>query len=385
MKNFDFHNPTKLIFGKNTITRIGDEIARQGFRKVLFIGGGGSIRQNGVYDRVARSLRRRKIRWTEAWGVRPNPVLSKVYEMIRLARQSRAQAILAVGGGSVIDSAKAVAAGVCYKKDIWRAFETKESLEKALPLFTVLTLSATGTEMNGFAVVTHEKKKKKWNISGPALYPRVSIVDPSAQKNLPWKQTLNGVLDATAHILEFYFMRDGSDVTLALDEALLRSLMDAADRLKKNPGDEEARAGLAWAATLALNGTSGAGQGSGDWATHGMEHCVSALRPEVSHGAGLGVIFPAWIEYNQNANPRVFKRWARNIWRKNSVGAALRAMRKKLRSWGAPVSLAALGIRESQLEEIARGTLAYRMNGNLRKLSKRDVVKLLRMAKPAGS
>jgi len=381
MDNFDLHNPTKLIFGKGTIGRIGGEIRSGGHRKVLLIAGGGSIKNNGVYDQVTSSLKRSGIKWDEAWGVRPNPVLSKVREIIKAAKETGGEALLAAGGGSVIDSAKAVAAGV-YMDDVWDAFESDRSIEKAMPLYTVLTISATGTEMNQYAVVTNEEEKKKWNMSGPALYPKVSVVDPSVQATLPWGQTVNGALDAMSHIMEYYFMNGESETTLAFDESLMRSIMKMTDKLKTTPDDYNARANFAWGATLALNGTSGAGQKGGDWACHGIEHAVSAINPEVAHGAGLGVITPAWIEYCHSASPGIFSRWAENIWGEKDVKSGVAAMRAKIKEWGGATTLAELGIKESQVEEVASNAVDFGLTGSMKKLTKEDIAEILMLASP---
>ena len=184
MDNFVFYNPTQVVFGKNTIQKIGKLLTAHNIKKVLMVMGGGSIKKNGVYDEVVNSLKSNGIKFIEFPGVRPNPVLSHAREGIKLARENEVEAILAVGGGSVIDESKAIAAGF-YMDDIWAAFENKFQIENALPLFTVLTLSATGSEMNPFAVLTNEKEKKKWAIYGPALFPVISIIDPSKQMTLP--------------------------------------------------------------------------------------------------------------------------------------------------------------------------------------------------------
>ncbi|MCM8775296.1 MAG: iron-containing alcohol dehydrogenase [Candidatus Omnitrophica bacterium] len=379
MQNFEFHNPTKLIFGRNTIRRIGKEIREGGINKILLVAGGGSIKKNGIYQKVVKSLKRSKIEWVECWGIQPNPILSKVREVIGLARRTQVEALLAVGGGSVIDSSKAAAAGF-YMEDVWEAFEEKESLTRALPLYVVLTLSATGTEMNPFAVVTNEYEKKKWNIAGPALYPRVSIVDPSVQFTLPWKETVNGALDAMSHIMEQYFMGLRAETTLAVDEGLFRTIVEMTDKLKTRPDHYKSRASFAWAATLALNGISRAGQGTGDWASHGIEHGVSAFQPKVAHGAGLGVIFPAWILYCQSVNPPIFKRWAKKMWDADTVQVGVDRMRAKIRSWNGATTLQELGVPRSQLSKIASHTLDYGMTGNIKKLTYHDIMKILNLA-----
>ena len=358
MENFTFHNPTKIIFGKKTIKQIGREISRNNHKKVLLIAGGGSIKTNGVYEAVAGSLEKHGVQWTEVWGVVPNPVLSKVNAARDRALEWGADAVLAVGGGSVIDTAKAAAAGV-YLSDVWDVFTGKAFVEKALPVYTVLTLSATGSEMNGNAVITKEDAQKKWPVGSPALYPKVSIIDPRVQYSLPWNQTVNGAVDALSHIMEYYFMGSTQETTLALDEALCRTIVQAADKLQKNPKDYDAHADLAWSATLALNGISGVGLLGGDWSAHFIEHGISALFPKVAHGAGLAVIFPAWILFMQNENPDTFSRWAKNIWDKDNVESAVQAMRQKYHEWGAPVTLGELGASEKDVDMIAAKVMEF--------------------------
>jgi alcohol dehydrogenase YqhD (iron-dependent ADH family) len=378
MRNFDFQNPTRIIFGKNTIGRIGQEIRRGGHKLILVVAGSGSIRKNGVHDAVIDSLRKSQLTALECWGVQPNPTLAKTREIIEVAARAGVDAVLAVGGGSVIDTAKAVAAGV-YVDDIWKLFEDRKPVMRALPIYTILTLSATGSEMNNYAVITREDEHKKWPIGGPALYPRVSIVDPSVQSSLPWEQTVNGAIDTISHTLEFYF-QGGGETTLALDESLLRTVVSMTDRLQKNGQDYDARASLAWASTLALNGLSGTGIGDGDWATHGIEHGLSAVCPDVAHGAGLGVLFPAWILYCQDANPASFERWAKNLWNADTVEDGVAAYRAKIKAWGGAVTLKELGVKEDQIDTIATSGFGTGVNGVIKKLSIDDVRRILRSA-----
>jgi len=379
MASFTFYNPTRLIFGKDTIKEIGPSIKKDGAKKVLMIAGGGSIKKNGVYDAVVRSLEKSGIKWVEVWGVRANPVLQKANECIWTARENSVDAVLAVGGGSVIDTAKTVAAGF-YLENIWEAYEHKVEIEKALPVYTVLTISAAGSEMDQYAVLTNENSLRKWNIMSEALYPKASVIDPSVQETLPWRQTVNGALDALAHIMEYYFLGEGEETVMAMDESLMRSIVKAVDRLQSAPGDYEARADLAWAATLALNGISGAGLRGGDWASHWIEHAVSALFPQVAHGAGLGVIFPAWIECVSDASPAVFQRWAKNVWGSKDVYEALEKFRDKVCKWGNPASLGELGIKEEDLPGIASKAMEVKEVGVLKPLKEKDIVTLIKKA-----
>ena len=379
MDSFIMHNPTRVHFGVGTIERIGPELQSAGVRKCLLVAGGGSIRANGVYEQVSKSLRGSRIDWTEAWGVQANPTLEKVYELIALAKTEQVDAILAVGGGSVIDSAKATAAGF-YLRDVWNAFTGVERIEQALPVFTVLTLSATGSEMNGNAVITHTEEQKKWSIGSPLLYPRVSIIDPSVQSSLPWRQTVNGALDATAHILEYFFMDSPVETTRAINVALLKTITSATNRLQQNPADLVARGNLAWCATLALNGISGAGLQGGDWACHSIEHAFSVLDPRIAHGEGLGVIFPAWIEYVSERQPTRFEYWAKNVHGADSVSHALRHFRDQIEAWGSATCLRDLGIREDQLSQLRDIILQSPGLGRIIEFGTADIEALLMLA-----
>jgi len=376
MENFRYYNPTKIIFGKNTIPQIGPVIKKHGFRKILMLAGQGSIRKNGVYEQAAKSLKSAGIKSVELWGVRPNPVLAKAKEAIRVAKKNKVEAILAVGGGSVIDSAKASAAGV-FLRDLWDAFEDKVRIEKALPLFTVLTVSGSASEMNQWAVVTNEAEKKKWSIGSDALFPRVSIIDPSVQMSLPWKQTVFGAVDALAHLMENYFLGRDQETSMALAEALMRTIMKLVDKLQHSPEDYDSRANLVWAAGLAHSGIAAAAMRGGDWASHGIQHGVSALHPELAHGAGLAVIFPAWILQVRKSNPITFQRWARNVMQSRNIEDAVYKFRTKLAKWRAPVWLSDLGIHAREIKAIAQNACQQEL-GILKKLSRKDVESILK-------
>lgn len=379
MESFTFHNPTQIIFGKNQLSQLGAQMHKDGIQNCILIAGRGSIRKNGAYDQVIDSLEKAGIKYTEAWGVEANPRLALAREIIAQAKEFGAQAVLAVGGGSVLDTAKAVAVGL-YLKDIWNAFIRKEMIKQALPLYTVLTLSGTGSEMNGNAVITNIDTSQKWSISSPFIYPRLSIIDPSFQSTLPFKQTANGAMDAISHILEFYFADEKPIVTLTINEALLRTITDMTDLLQKDPLDYNARANLAWSATLALNGLSGIGMKGGDWACHGIEHALSALHPEISHGEGLAAIFPAWIEYLSEKEPSRFLRWAKCIWNEESVSLAVRRFRSKLQSWGLATSLRDLSIKPDELDQILDMIMVTPTIGGVFKLNKEELRSLLMLA-----
>ncbi|MGA2298123.1 MAG: iron-containing alcohol dehydrogenase [FCB group bacterium] len=379
MENFIFHNPTKIIFGENTITSIGKEINKAGIKNILLLAGAGSIKRNGVYDQVVSSLGVNKIEFVEHWGVRANPSLKHALEGIKIVMENKLEAVLAVGGGSVIDEGKSIAAGY-YLDNLWDVFERKAIINKALPIFTILTLSGTGSEMDPHAVITNDEENKKWPIGSPLLYPKVSIIDPTVQMSLPWEQTVYGAIDAMSHLMEFYFMGTEPEATIAIDESLFKTIIKSVDQLQANQKDYNARANLAWAATLALNGLSGISLGGGDWATHRIEHSISAFHPEVAHGAGLAVIFPAWVKYVNQNNPSQFLRWAQNVWNSGSIEDAIEAMIKKYKSWNAPVSLRDLNISGDEFPVLASYAVMDGTLGFVKKLNKNDVENILLLA-----
>ena len=379
MENFKFYNPTKVIFGKDTISQIGEQIVSFDIKKVLLLYGGGSIKTNGVYSSVVSSLKQNNIEFVELPGVQPNPVVTHVREAIRIAKSENVQAVLAVGGGSVIDEAKSIAAGF-YVDEVWNIFERKETVQKALPLFTVLTLSATGTEMNSFAVLTNSEEKKKWSFGSPYSYPLVSVIDPTVQMSLPWRQTINGGVDSLSHIMELYFAGGDTETTLAINEALMRTIIKSMNILLENEKDYSARAELAWCASLALCGITGVAMNGGEWTVHRIEHAISAFYPEVAHAEGLAVIFPAWLKYVNSDNPSRFKRWAKNVLGADSIDEGIATFISLLKKWKAPTTLAELNVDKTMIPELARNAMQQGTLGNFRKIEFEDVVNILNLA-----
>lgn len=380
MDNFIYNNPTKLIFGKRSISNIGQELKNAKIKKVLMLAGGGSIKQNGVYEEFVESMNANCIEYLEFWGVQPNPVLRHSIEAIEIIKNNNIEAIIAIGGGSAIDQAKSIAVGR-YANNLWDLFEHKESPTKAMPIYVILTISATGSEMNGACVLTNEDERKKWALWSTMIFPKVSIIDAEKQSTLPWNQTANGGIDAMAHIMENYFMATSQEVTMSYDESLMRSIILHIDNLQINQFDYNSRANFAWIATMALNGYAGLGIKAGDWATHKLEHGLSALHPKVAHGAGLGILFPAWIEYiHRIINPPIFSRWAKNVWNSDTVADALSAMRTKFKQWQSPIKLSELGIRENELPAIADNIMLAGRFGNMKELNYTDVMEILKIA-----
>lgn len=291
MNAFRFQNPTALIFGKGTVEQLGTEVAKYG-KRVLFVYGGGSIKKTGLYDRVREQLAHIGAEVVELPGVEPNPRLTTVKKGIELCRQHGLDFILAVGGGSVIDASKAIAAGVPYEGDVWDFFMRKAAPQTALPLGTVLTLAATGSEMNGGSVVTNWEEKRKRSFGSIHTFPKFSILDPTLTFTVPRDHTVNGIVDMMSHVFEQYFSHTpDTPLQERFCESILKTVIEQAEVVLTNPENYEARANLMLCGTYALNGGMISVGMQGDWATHAIEHEVSAVY-DIPHGAGLAIIFP---------------------------------------------------------------------------------------------
>ena len=372
MKNFVFHNPTKILFGKDTIPSIGSETAAFG-KKALMVYGQGSIRKNGIYDQATKSLQDAGVTIVEHGGVKSNPVLSHVHQGIKLAKEHKVDEIVAVGGGSVIDSAKAISAGALVEHDVWKFFIGKKSIKDALPLTCVLTLAASGSEMNSGMVITNEETEQKFGFANKHLFPKVSILDPGATFSVSPYYTAYGAVDAIAHVLEFYFTNQEpyTPVQDHFMEGLVISCMDSCDRVLGNLEDYNARADLMWAATLALNGMTGAGLGKVGFPMHLIEHSLSALY-NVPHGAGLSVIIPGWMIYQAQRTPEKFAQFAERVFGKTSgpmekkVAEGIQALLSWFVKVKSPTNLTALKIPAQDIPKIAKNAVGlakvWRMN-----------------------
>ncbi len=363
MQNFVLENPTKIIFGRDTIPQIGRETAAYG-KKVLLVYGQGSVKINKLYDQVKDSLQAAGLNIFEHGGVRSNPVLSHVRRGIELTKKEKIEAVCALGGGSVIDSAKAISAGALVEHDVWQFFKGKKSVKETLPLTSVLTLAAAGSEMNGGMVITNEKTAQKFGVGNKKLNPRVSILDPTATFTVPPDYTVYGAVDAIAHILEFYFttLDSHTPVQDRFMEGLIINIMKSCERVLDRPDDYQGRADLMWCATLALNGWTAAGLGQVGFPMHMIEHSLSALY-NVPHGAGLSVVMPAWMSYQCRKNPAKFAQFGHRVFDldcNNELKTAEMGI-KKLKKWfikvKSPVCLTELGIPGDDLSRIAENAL----------------------------
>ena len=368
MNNFTFYSPTYFVFGKEEENNVGKYVRRFGGSKVLIHYGGGSIVRSGLLDRVKASLLAEGLSFVELGGVKPNPRSGLVYEGIALCKKEGVDFVLAVGGGSTIDSAKGIALGALYDGDFWDFYSGKP-VEKALPVATVLTIAAAGSEGSSGSVITKEEGMLKRSAGGEALRPVFSIMNPALTQTLPAYQTACGITDIMAHLFERYFTNTRDvEVTDRLIEGLLMTMVQEAPRVMADPNDYEARANIMWAGMLAHNNCCGVGREQ-DWASHNMEHELSALY-DCAHGAGLAVVFPAWMEYNLQHDVMRFAQVAHRVWGcsmdfqhpENTAKAGIRAFRAFLKSIGMPQTLAEVGGKEEDIPYLAR-TAAYG-NGN---------------------
>ena len=351
MNNFTFYSPTLFAFGQGEASRVGALVRQFGGSKVLLVAGGGSVRKNGAYDAAAASLKEAGIPWCELWGVQANPRSGKVYEGIELARKEGVDFLLAIGGGSVIDTAKAIGMGVLYDGDFWDFFTGKAKIERTLPVGTVLTISAAGSEGSDSCVITQEAGNLKWGCpKTDVIRPKFSVLDPTYTYSLPDYQLACGAVDMFAHLCERYFTNT-PDVALTdrLCEAVMKTVVDAAPRALADHSDYASHADLMWAGTLAHNNSCGIGREQ-DWASHQIEHELSAFY-DCAHGAGLAVILPAWMEYVCHHDVMRFARFAVNVFGcemdyahpERTAQAGIRSLRAFFRSLHMPATLEEVG------------------------------------------
>lgn len=389
MDNFIFNNTTKIIFGKGTETNVGGEVSIYG-KKILLHYGGGSIKKSGLYDKVITSLKNEEIEIFELSGVKPNPRLSLVNEGIKICKDNNIDLILAIGGGSAIDSAKAIAIGSLYNGDVWDFFTGKAVPSKALPIGTILTIPAAGSEASTGCVITKEEGWFKRAVNSEVIYPRFSILNPELAFTLPKYQVACGVADIMAHLMERYFTNvKNVELTDRLIESTLKTVINNAPIVLKDANNYEAWSEIMWAGTIAHNNLLSTGR-VGDWASHDIEHELSGIY-DIAHGAGLATVIPAWMKYTYKHDINRFIQYAVRVWNvENSYfdkeETALKGI-EKLKEFnkliGLPVSLEELGINDERLEEMAHKCTNNDKNtvGNFVKLDGEDVLNILKIAK----
>ncbi|WP_300725419.1 iron-containing alcohol dehydrogenase [uncultured Bacteroides sp.] len=361
MNNFTFYSPTEFVFGKDTELQTGELVRKYNGHKALIVYGGGSVVRSGLLDRVKTSLKNAGVEFVELGGVQPNPTDPKVYEGIDLGRSEKVDFLLPVGGGSVIDTAKAIAAGILYDGDFWDFYVGKVVIKKALRLGVVLTIPAAGSEGSGNSVITKVDGLKKLSVRTPeALRPAFAVMNPELTYTLPAWQTASGVTDMMAHIMERYFSNtQGVEIADRMCEGVLKSIITEAPKVIADPKDYNARANIMWAGTVAHNGTCGVGCVE-DWASHFMEHEVSAVY-DVTHGAGLAVIFPAWLTYMADHNVHKVAQFAERVWdvpasddKKAVALEGIARFKKFLKAIGMPVTFKELGIENPDIDLLVK-------------------------------
>ncbi|MDA2382966.1 iron-containing alcohol dehydrogenase [Bacillus cereus] len=382
MQNFVFRNPTKLIFGKGQLEQLKTEIPQFG-KKVLLVYGGGSIKRNGIYDNVISILKDINAEVFELTGVEPNPRVSTVKKGIQICKENGVEFILAVGGGSVIDCTKAIAAGSKYDGDVWDIVTKKTFANEALPFGTVLTLAATGSEMNAGSVITNWETNEKYGWGSPVTFPQFSILDPVHTTSVPKDQTIYGMVDIMSHVLEQYF-HHGTNTELQdrYCESVLKTVIETAPKLLSDLENYEHRETILYCGTMALNGILAMGV-KGDWATHNIEHAVSAVH-DIPHGGGLAILFPNWMKHVVEENVSRFKQFAIRVFDIETDGKrdkevaleGIEALRQFWTSIEAPATLADYGIGENEIDIMANKAMAYGEFGNFKKLNKDDVLSI---------
>jgi alcohol dehydrogenase YqhD (iron-dependent ADH family) len=349
MRAFTYHNPTRIEFGQGKEKNIGKYISEYGVKKVLIVYGSERIKKDGLFDSVSKSLSESGISFELLGGVQSNPLLSKVYEGIQLAKAKGLEAVLAIGGGSVLDSSKSIAAGAKYDGDVWDFFTYKAAVADSLKIFDIMTLAATGSEMNNFAVVTNDQTKEKFSLAGSSTYPTVSVINPELQATVGRDYLAYSASDIFAHSLDMYLSATYlPDYIAGYVENILKTVIRTTEILLADAANYEARAEFAWAATQALNFTTFCGVENNRYDTHFLEHTLSA-EYNIAHGAGLSIIMPAWMKWQKNNLPQRFEQFAQNMFNVKDADAGIEALKNWYSKIGAPVTLKEGNIPESDI------------------------------------
>ena len=388
MRNFVYNIPTKIFFGKGQIEKIGEEILKYG-KRVLLVYGKGSVKANGIYDKVVEILNKNGIEFFEVAGVDPNPRTETVYYGADICKKNNIDLILAMGGGSTIDCAKAIGLQSKYDGDFWADFYIggkKELIKEVTPIASILTLAATGSEMNGSTVISNISVNMKVGFNHPKLKPVFSVEDPEYTYSVSKYQTCAGAIDIMSHLFEQYFSaeKDGF-MQNRLIEGLLKTIIHYAPIALENPKDYEARANIMWTSSMALNELVTYGKESTDWATHQIEHQLSAVY-DITHGIGLGILTPAWMKYVlSDENIHRFVDYGKNIW--NLTGTdreiaekSIEKTREFFTSLGCPASLSEINIDNRHFEEMAANAVFRGNVGSMKKLTKEDIVEIYKLA-----
>ena len=354
MNDFTYYNPTKIDFGRGKESTIGKHIKEAGVESVLLVYGTGSIKRSALYETTVQALQESGITYKELDGVVSNPLLSRVNDGIKIAKEQKLEAVLAVGGGSVADSAKAIAAGARYDGDVWDFFIQKAQVVEALPVFTVMTLAATASEMNGNSVVMNDETKQKYSFSSVLVNPVVSVINPELMATVSKEYLAYSAVDIIAHSIEIYFTASTHpNFNSRIVESIVKSVIETTEILMKDPDDYDARGEFAWVASQALNGLTPAGTAGGSFPNHMIEHALSALY-NVAHGAGLSIVIPAWMKWYKDQNTAQFERFAKEVFGVNGADAGIKSLESWFAKIGSPVRLQDADIPKEGIEALAQ-------------------------------
>ncbi|NOX48379.1 MAG: iron-containing alcohol dehydrogenase [Chlorobi bacterium] len=371
MENFTMHNPTSLHFGRNVTDDLGKTIAQYG-KKILLVYGKGSIKKNGIYDQVMEQLKQIGVEVFEYSGIKPNPITEDVDAAAEIGKKHNVDVVLAVGGGSVIDSAKIIALTIPCEHSAWRIMINLAKPEKAIPLVSVLTLAATGTEMNPFAVLQNVQTHKKIGYGNPLIYPKHSFLDPAFTFSVSREYTAYGIVDLIAHALENYFGKGDASLSDRFVFAIVREAMDYGPALLDDLQDYDLRARIMYAATSALNGLTAYGRVSGDWGVHDLGHILSLLF-DSPHGATLSVVYPAWLKLMKDRTPERISELGKAVFNVNGADRTILALEGFFKSLGSPVRMEGLGIPQNKKKEIIDMMVQNKVNGAHHKIEKEDI------------
>jgi alcohol dehydrogenase YqhD (iron-dependent ADH family) len=382
MQDFEFCVPTKIIFGKGKEKEIGQVLKGDNVKKVLMVYGSGSIKKSGLYDVVTDSLKSSGITFVEYGGVKSNPRVSDVNEAVKIAMDEDVEAILGVGGGSVMDTVKGVAAAAKRGCDVWDFSIGKTPIEEAFPIYNIVTLAATASEMNMGFVLTNEDTREKLGFRSPLLYPKLSILNPELTYSVPKDYTAYGAVDIVAHVLEAYLTRTEGPLLMSMYiESIIKTVMRTTAVILDDPENYDARAEFMWSATLALNGTALTGMGGASLPNHMLEHGVSAIS-DIPHGAGLSIVIPAWMRWYSSKNEGQFIRFAKEIFGQDTIEGGIEELEKWFKSIGSPTRLNEVDIDDSILPDIVKKAhkqaQTWGIDGNY---SPEDIAEILELAK----
>lgn len=377
MENFTAYNPTKLHFGKDVTNTLGETILEYG-KRVLLIHGKGSVKRNGIYDKVVKQLKSVDAEVFEFSGVKPNPLVDDVSQAAQIGKLNNIDVIVAVGGGSVIDSAKITALAIANNTDPWAIMKYKVKPKTTIPLIAVLTLAATGTEMNGAAVLQNHETGEKIGYVSSLNYPKHSFLDPTFTFTVPRNYTAYGIVDLIAHALEAYFGAGDASLSDRFVEAIIKEAMENAPLVLEEPENYEYRANIMWAATNALNGLTSYGRKGGDWGVHDIGHNTSYLY-DTPHGATLSIAYPAWLKLQKERIPERIKKLGNQLFGTNSTDETIENLEKFFKSMDCPVKLSDIKIGKEKQKEITEQMIKTKINGMFHEFNDEDRIKIVEL------